>query len=1520
MVERIIIEQALDKLASDEAGFKFQRLAVVLAKIRWPEFKLNACELHNDLGLDAYAPSSSTPNHRGVGVASSITDTITKIKGDARKVRKNYPDISLLIFYTSEKVTQEKKSEWEKVILEEFGLELITISREDIVSDLQIPANSQLCRTHLDIQIPFQLDIADLLGRTREAAKAVAADWATHLRLNGQPQIPLSAIPITERGGDIPESIPSAQLRALLALGHRLILEAPAGAGKTTTLVQLAQAEASDNGIPFLIDLPNLVTSSSPSDILQYLASSPAFRSRGVDAVALARLSQDTTFLFLLNGWNEIAKLYSQAAEQALREIDRAFPRAGIMVATRAHRFVPPLPGSTRFQLLPLTADQRRQFLSLALGSDQGREVNATVTGVRALDSLTRIPFFLSAVAQLVLSGTELPHTKLALITALVELIEHDDHHRNQLADEPLRGHARDYLRAIASYLTPRGSVLLPEAEAMSVCRSVVDDLRNAAQIVGTPEPADIIAALTAHHLLVRSDYPATSFRFQHQQFQEYYSALLLRGSLGDLAALRNYINDPPWEESLRMIAEDAGSSDAGLLLAKVIVQTALPIDPVFASRLAHAGGPRLWPHIQADVSARLRSLYSAQNEHYKRLALAAMLATGSEAFTDILIPLLTHPDQQVRLRTYRSGPEFHAACLGSDWRRVVGAWTDEYRAEFVSELGTYYGQLNVALAFAQSDPSMTVRFDAIRTLVWMGQTSEAVDLLLSLDAPEFQQIIQKLYNEEIPNPLRSRALTSYQNLLTTTTEPKRRMQISIALAELGDSATATRFKQELDSLSVEQIQTIGEHSLQPAIESVRKADPSWLSEWITDRILRGLRWRDTSMILGLPSALSENLLHRVSNEDLRNTGTNGVITVLKAGADPTITNAVLIALRNQSRALHADPLNEAKRAINAQLRGLLHAISPLLVVQGLSGILAGEPQSEDLKIITDLFKPTGVANDIRDPLPEQQRQELRAYLKAAVPVVIAQDDFNGEAKGHLASAIGEIGYPEDLQDVVRLIRADITRIQEGRAAEVAEAESTRAGRAPSRHSPQAQGSRMSWSVWHVEAAVRLAYTNSEAILLDLLNEPEYEFPAACGLQVVARDSRPVRYAVRAAYGGPILPDYDKLTSPAARLDLGFSEERRSKYAAAIRQRILAVREEARTAGDAETAYAIRLKNLSKVLAVLDPHASSDLILDIAELPTPRVNDGWSRVALLERLIFAGATLPTDRVLAIIEPIVEYFRAHGIHNQADLLSHVLSVLPFVDEPARGVARVREVMAEFRFTVYGRREVLAALSRCPDVAGLTLLLDIARENTGAFQHFSRDWIEAVASSPLPAAARILLGFFDPEASQDVAGLMPSDYDFLAARVVDRLRDDPVIVQRFIELVTLPLTQQQRGVLSKIVPWLDSGNALLASLSLIDDASPQPIPFDLRRAIEQVFLEKQPYRGDSQSYVLVPRAVADIKERLFDMVQNDPQRARSACRLLGQIEEWRLEYGRPAFEPRRPSIASGEPWPPAPPADQ
>jgi hypothetical protein len=54
------IERALDDLISNEEGMKFQGLAVVLAKKRWPE--LIACERKKDFGADAIASAPEFHN------------------------------------------------------------------------------------------------------------------------------------------------------------------------------------------------------------------------------------------------------------------------------------------------------------------------------------------------------------------------------------------------------------------------------------------------------------------------------------------------------------------------------------------------------------------------------------------------------------------------------------------------------------------------------------------------------------------------------------------------------------------------------------------------------------------------------------------------------------------------------------------------------------------------------------------------------------------------------------------------------------------------------------------------------------------------------------------------------------------------------------------------------------------------------------------------------------------------------------------------------------------------------------------------------------------------------------------------------------------------------------------------------------------------------------------------------------------------------------------------------------------
>ena len=68
-VLRTDIEKALDELISNEEGMKFQALAVILAKQRWPE--LVACERKKDLGLDAYASASLAGDRTGKGLVCS---------------------------------------------------------------------------------------------------------------------------------------------------------------------------------------------------------------------------------------------------------------------------------------------------------------------------------------------------------------------------------------------------------------------------------------------------------------------------------------------------------------------------------------------------------------------------------------------------------------------------------------------------------------------------------------------------------------------------------------------------------------------------------------------------------------------------------------------------------------------------------------------------------------------------------------------------------------------------------------------------------------------------------------------------------------------------------------------------------------------------------------------------------------------------------------------------------------------------------------------------------------------------------------------------------------------------------------------------------------------------------------------------------------------------------------------------------------------------------------------------------
>jgi hypothetical protein len=248
--------------------------------------------------------------------------------------------------------------------------------------------------------------------------------------------------------------------------------------------------------------------------------------------------------------------------------------------------------------------------------------------------------------------------------------------------------------------------------------------------------------------------------------------------------------------------------------------------------------------------------------------------------------------------------------------------------------------------------------------------------------------------------------------------------------------------------------------------------------------------------------------------------------------------------------------------------------------------------------------------------------------------------------------------------------------------------------------------------------------------------------------------------------------------------------------------------------------------------------------------------------------------------------------------------------------------MRQVIFDKNFPHYELPEVLHALgcSRCPEA--LTLLCEIGSTTLERPERIMEEWIKAVATFGSPESTRILLSFIEPEDEGPVVGIDPQSYhgDLLAAHIIDIAGEDLAIKRRILRLCEMQLPPAKRALLTKVIAKLGTGEAILAGLNLIDDTvtsnhtATSSVPYDLWKAIENTFLEQRSYGKTGSSYTLVPRPSNAIRARLFEMTLRDKRRSHSAFALLGQIEVWRLEHGRPGAEPRHPAFDSGELWPP------
>ncbi len=1495
---RTDIERALDELASQEEGMRFQGLAVVLGKKRWPE--LIACERKNDLGLDAYAPAILTPEKIGKGLSASITPTLGKISDDAKAAKENFSDLKILLFVTSAKVGNPKQKQWEKAIQEKHGLELLIIGREEIITQMMMPENASLCASFLHLDIVAEPQVTDLIARTRRAADAVTRTWAG--KTKGHPLIGLTAVRLDPNGAESAEVLSLEQINQALSQGRRIVLEGPAGRGKTTTLIQLAQ-RVRNAGTVFIVELP--AWTSSRRGILEFIAGMPAFQAESLSPADLARVQQTEPFLLLLNGWNEIAESNSVQANDALWELERDFPSVGIIVATRTHHLTPPLPGALRLRLLPLRRAQRAAYLAARLGA-KGTKLRARIDADSSLDELTRTPFILSEVASLFEAGAEIPSTKIGVLAQVLRLQEQRDEHRNALQAAPIFGRQTDYLEALATEMTRRGAVSLPEADARAVAAAVARELANQGQIDPVGPPA-VLATLTAHHILERVDYPQTAFQFEHQQLQEYYAALDVRAQLLDIrdddrdAISRftaHYVNDPAWAEPLRMIAEtfaeqtgDGETDTRNTRAGGKLVEMALAVDLVFAGELAQLCGAAVWNGVHAAIGERFRSVYAIRYDNYRQYALAAMIATGADDFSDIIVPLLSGQDQQTRLRTYRLWPDIQVSLLGPNWREQVRGWSDEARANFVSEL--LYHRLDAEVAaFAAEDNSIAVKKAAVSALMWTRSDDALTRVLESMDAQTFEDVARK-NADRMPAALRPKTIAAMRKFIESTTDHPTRLRTALDLIELGETGLDGVIKDAMAALPSGAMHNLVPHYIQPALEYLRKTDPAWASKWVVTQIAEGVPygheyWLPFATVI--PGGLVEKYLQRLETEDVKYPRFDGMIAVIAARADANLAARVFAKLRELRRKVDAEPgvRHEFERQVMYQLEAVLRRLPDDIAAAGvLSSVTSGD--ALDIKVAADLL--SRVARSDVEPLriaDDDLKARLRAYLKGSVDLVLHQDDLNGEGKANLASSIAQVGKPEDMADLVKLIGADIDRMRRGRAAWVA-----------GDRGPLGNGGIMSYAGWHIAAVMQLDPAGAEQVLIDLLHEPEYRFVAAATMagEFVPNtghsfNGKKFGYdLIWAAREGCVLPPGD--------------DKRRTRFAAALNAEIRRLREQNQDGKPAGV-----LKELARALAAIDARGSAELVLDVIAIPGQW--DQYIRLEAAERLLLAGVALPTTAAFALVDSVLE--RTEKWMNDSDryLLSRILTLCPFVDDPEAGIAKMRDVLGRRRLWGYEFREIVAALGKCRSDAAIDLLYELASD-VQTFEQCEDNFFNAIAALDTPRARELLLGFVDP----DIHGLALTRHshgeDVLVARLTELAQRRPVVASRLRELCERDLPELNRHILSKVMDWLGTPEALAANLNLIDDTKPSPVPQGIWDQLESAFVERRPYGQGPNVFTEHARASNELRVQLFRMALEDRKRRKSAFMLLGQIEQWRLEHGRPMGEPRHPDLASGQSWP-------
>lgn len=1319
--------------------------------------------------------------------------------------------------------------------------------------------------THTEGELADRLRTATLadLGVFRRSGRWPSTDIALMLEVEG------FADPVTAQ-----------VLATILATLDDLVLVAPPGMGKTTTVFQIAEALCASGRSPIVIPLADWSTESSP--LMQSVLKRPAFREISEECFRSA--ASKPGVMLLLDGWNELDGPARKRATAQVRQLQAELPEMSLLVSTRRQALGVPVDGA-RVNLLPLSEAQQRDIAKV-MRREAGLRMLDQAWRTAGVRELVTIPLYLKALLTLP-EDVPFPTTKEDVLRRFVAVHERDTQHAEALADVMHGLHGR-FLEDLAVAATRALTTAIAVDLARNSVASTDDLLVKEGQLTDKPQPSTVLETLVAHHVLMRSGDPA-GYSFQHQQFQEWFAShfveRLMLASITDAKSRErlkaDVLDQPTWEEPILFACERlarGGAKDQEACAEAIL--SALQVDPMLAAEMIFRVNDAVWLRVHGTVTEQVRRWH--QPGRVDR-AVRFMIASGRPEFANFVWPLISHEDNQVRLSALRSSRRFRPSVLGGDAFRKIEALPPDVRENVLSEIAFNSGTdgMNLATAIAQSDPEPVVKARVVAALAFRLADRHVADILRSADDRTFDLVAQMdLLDDAADEDVRSG--------IAAARERNRRAGLSAY-----DRLRAIVYSSGTEDMSADVSSIVAEMEFKDGSEG--------------EHLLYQARNR-------YPHAVADGVLERVRVGRLLFCGADDLLVAAGITSEDEQTLALALAdTRHDDRARAAASVlgpNSVDRVISAYLeakRGVRDADGKYDEVTAeryreLSDRIAHAPAaslvaamrarseaaaSEELADLADLIArhPSGNGDRGR-PFDNDARAEIGALAEDWGRRMLASAEATRSQLSSIARMVVQAPSVRLLPLLARLLDENLRRYRAVRE------EASAAGWQPG----PARDEAVHPHTYEYFRAFQAINAPETAALMRRYLKDEHFGEHAASILAMQWAAANIPSGEQRSFGtGVEFSRVAERRAMRARDPAATSVE-----ADAIFDAVESLLVEG--SADEEKRLAIKLARIAVAL----PHGHRDVVIRRLIALAPR----RARTSLLRNLVLSGEIIDTE--LAKVG-IAEVFEAaeneRWVLFDCDELSDWLQLLPFSSCPAETFDIVHS-LPKFNSKENVLERLIRTLGIAPGEEVEKVLFQLADVDRRLYA--SRVWRESAFRRRSPAAARQLVDLAATGALADIG----MDRLHLAREIASLIAANPELRARVYELLKNGATSSGLELLAQAVSESSDaeGLVLLIKLEIQHNRS-----FLSWHTVESLVTEDIPVEGARGAYNVAPIPAVELRQRLLAMT-TDGGPSDAAARCLRRIDELRDEHRIPDSEPRHPDLASGRPWPILMPADK